>query len=125
MKILNLIRTSVDGNVTRGSLYIDGAKYADTIEPAPHWCKGAIPPGYYRVHVTYSPKFKRLMPILADVPGFSGIRIHTGTKAEHTQGCICINKPSSAPLTEYLKTLIENGEEITIHISARAHDGVQ
>lgn len=124
MKLLNLIRTSVDGNVTRGSLYIDGEKYADTIEPAPHWCKGAIPPGAYRVWVTYSPKFKRYMPILADVPGFSGIRIHTGTKAEHTQGCICINKKSSKPLTDLLEKWLENDEKITIHISDGAHDGM-
>lgn len=47
----------------------------------------AIPAGVYEVRVTYSPRFKRMMPLIVGVPGFSGIRIHGGNKAKHTLGC--------------------------------------
>ena len=37
-----------------------------------------------------SPKFKRLLPVLEQVPGRSGIRFHRGTKPEHSKGCILV-----------------------------------
>ncbi len=47
----------------------------------------AIPVGEYPIVVTFSPKFGRPMPAIVGVPGFSGIRIHRGARAEHTEGC--------------------------------------
>ena len=49
--------------------------------------KTAIPYGRYEVGVSYSNRFKKLMPIIMDVPGFSGIRIHSGNKETETEGC--------------------------------------
>lgn len=40
--------------------------------------KTAIPTGQYNVSWNYSSKFKKMMPLIEDVPGFSGIRIHAG-----------------------------------------------
>ena len=48
----------------------------------------AIPTGSYKVEVTDSPKFKRPLPLVLNVPGFSGIRIHRGQNANSTEGCI-------------------------------------
>ena len=48
----------------------------------------AIPPGKYEVRITHSPRFQRNLPILLEVPGFSGIRIHTGNDREDTEGCL-------------------------------------
>jgi hypothetical protein len=52
--------------------------------------KTAIPAGRYKVVVTHSPKFKKKLPLLLDVPGFEGIRIHAGNKIEDTDGCILV-----------------------------------
>lgn len=50
----------------------------------------AIPAGKYQVIVSMSERFKRETPLLLNVPGFSGIRIHGGNTAEDTMGCILI-----------------------------------
>jgi hypothetical protein len=47
-----------------------------------------IPCGVYEVRVTHSPKFGREMPLLLDVPGFSGVRIHAGNFPSDTEGCL-------------------------------------
>lgn len=48
----------------------------------------AIPRGAYNVRVTYSPRFRKLMPLVDGVKGFSGIRLHSGNTAANTEGCI-------------------------------------
>jgi len=52
----------------------------------------AIPFGRYRIIVTYSPKFKRRLPLLLEVMHFEAIRIHNGTNATHSHGCILVGE---------------------------------
>lgn len=52
--------------------------------------KTAIPYGKYEVVVSYSNRFKKMLPLLLNVPGFEGIRIHPGNIAEDTEGCILL-----------------------------------
>ncbi len=54
--------------------------------------KTAIPAGTYKVALTYSARFKRMLPLLLDVPYFTGIRIHAGNTHEDTEGCLLLGE---------------------------------
>ena len=85
---------------TVGSLYLNGKYFCDTIEDkvrdltkepkVKH--KTAIPAGTYKVIVNMSPKFKRELPRLLNVPHFEGILIHGGTSADSSSGCVILGE---------------------------------
>ena len=52
--------------------------------------KTAIPRGRYRLKVTFSPHFNKMMTLVEGVPGYAGVRIHGGNKAEDSEGCILV-----------------------------------
>ena len=107
MKI-ELVRIAFKETYTIGKLYVDGKYFSDVIEDKDRGLdssmteseilekkvKGetAIPTGHYVINITYSPKYKRMMPLLLDVKGFSGIRIHSGNTAKDTEGCLIVGK---------------------------------
>jgi len=47
----------------------------------------AIPTGRYEIVVNHSMRFKRLMPLIVGVKGFTAIRIHAGNNSADTDGC--------------------------------------
>lgn len=79
---------------TIGKLYIDGSYFCDTLEDTVREKKiagiTAIPAGEYKVKKTYSPRFKKTLPEILNVPNFTGVRIHTGNTAKDTDGCILL-----------------------------------
>lgn len=99
MKI-EVIRNQLTSSSTIGSLYVNGMWECYTLEdvvrkgPKIHG-QTAIPEGTYGVKITFSNRFKRDLPLLADVPGFEGIRIHPGNGPENTEGCLLVGRAKS------------------------------
>lgn len=62
------------------------------IEKTKVHAKTAIPYGEYEVIINFSNRFKCLMPLLVDVKGYAGVRVHTGNTSDHTEGCILVGK---------------------------------
>ena len=138
---------------TIGWLYVDGVPLCNTLEDPDRglasWMSEAaikamkiagntaIPTGTYDVVLSVSPKFKYrvwakkyggLVPEILNVKGYSGIRIHPGTDASSTEGCLLVgdNKEVGKLLNsqkryyelmdKYLFPAWENGEKIRITI---------
>lgn len=88
--LIKLIRNQSEGAAIFGRLFVDGAYFCDTLEHTQY----AIPAGFYRVRITFSPRFQELLPILDGVIGRTGIRIHAGNTIKDTTGCILVGERS-------------------------------
>lgn len=129
---LKLVRKYKCLNYTIGHLYINDKYFCDTLEDKVRQLdsiedkikhKTAIPKGKYKVVVTMSPRFKRLLPLLLNVPFFEGIRIHRGNDENDTSGCIIVGENkikgkviNSTYYEEKLVELLKNEEDIEIEI---------
>lgn len=105
---LKLVRLYKKSEYTIGKMYIDGQYFCDTVEDTDRgltqsmseekilaikvYGKTAIPTGRYRVTLTYSNKFKRVLPLVNAVKGFLGIRMHNGKDANSSLGCIIVGE---------------------------------
>ena len=108
---INLLRIKREGKAVRGRLCFEGQEIA-TLENADY----IIPVGIYEVRVTYSPRFKRMLPLIGNVPGRSGIRFHRGTRPEHSKGCILVSATMEQELTAKWLALQASKEPIKITI---------
>jgi len=129
---LTLKRLYFKPDYTIGRLYIDDVYHCDTLEDTYRdlslvekvYGKTAIPFGTYKVILSISKRFGKLLPELLDVPQFTGIRVHSGNTVNDTEGCILVglNKyRGQLIMSKYaLDTLInklENQNEININIA--------
>ena len=93
MKLL-LKRHPTIKETTVGELFIDGVFTCYTIEDEVRdtkvYGKTAIPKGTYKIVITMSPRFKKPLPLLLDVPNYEGIRIHAGNTHKNTEGCLIV-----------------------------------
>ena len=101
---LRLIREPSINGATHGVLFVDGHYACFALEdelreipgkPVASWKvpqQTAIPSGRYPVVITPSQRFNRDLPLLVDVPGFAGVRIHPGNGPLDTEGCILVGR---------------------------------
>ena len=93
---LTLKRLHKTDTSTIGELLIDGVFECYTLEDIERLVKikaeTAIPKGTYKVIINMSNRFKRLMPLLLNVPNFEGVRIHAGNSNHDTEGCILVGQ---------------------------------
>lgn len=134
---LTLNRIFLGGSATIGELLINDKHLCDTLEDRVRpegekvYGKTAIPEGTYEVKLTHSPRFKKILPEILNVPNFSGIRIHTGNSSKDTEGCIIVGTwdgekedwvGSSKIAFDKLMTLLEeatnNKEKVTITVKS-------
>ena len=130
MKLL-LKRIAFNSEYTIGKLFINGKFFSHTLEDTVREKKikgkTAIPVGTYEVIVNRSPRFKRDLPRLLDVPNFEGILIHRGNTKDDTEGCILVGENKikgqvinstkyEIELTKILKSAQNAGESIIITI---------
>ena len=85
-------------NYTIGELSVNNNYVCDTLEDKVRvdgekvYAETAIPTGTYTLVLSYSNRFKKVMPEILNVPNFSGIRIHCGNSSEDTEGCLLVGK---------------------------------
>lgn len=144
MKLL-LKRKFKGETYTIGDLFIDGEFFCNTIEDTvrilPLLChdtpqgvacrckekkyaETAIPYGTYKITMQHSPRFKRVLPCLHDVPHFLGILIHSGTTEADSAGCIIVGKNTikgkvteSRTTSDRLNEILGKEKEIAIEIA--------
>lgn len=133
---LKLNRIFLGSSATIGELYIDKKYIADTLEDRVRpegekvYGKTAIPEGTYEMVLSYSPRFKKILPEILNVPNFTGIRIHCGNSSADSSGCILVgtwdgekkdwisdSKVVFNKLMSLLQEAVDNKEEITITIN--------
>ena len=122
---IQLIRNKPQGNAITGRLVVDGRWFCNTLERVGY----QIPALCYHVTVTQSPKFKRLLPLVQNVPRTGdkakgdkamrqGIRFHVGSKPEHSTGCILMpDREIEELLTAALLEAQNNHEEIILEVT--------
>ena len=134
---LKLNRIFLGSSATIGELLVNDKHLCDTLEDRVRpegekvYGKTAIPEGTYEVKLTHSPRFKKILPEILNVPNFSGIRIHTGNSSKDTEGCILVGTwdgekedwvGNSRIAFDELMTLLEeatnNKEKVTITVKS-------
>lgn len=141
IKTLDLVRDKFLDDRTIGRMAF-GANVCYTLEdtyrekdhvPVAEWKvpgATAIPEGEYEVIVSFSNRFQKMLPLLLDVPGYSGVRIHPGNGPENTEGCILVgNGFDGKRITDsrsafflvmaFIEMELDKGNHVRINISGK------
>ena len=141
---LKLIRKYRCSNYCIDKLYINNIYFSDVLEDPDRGLQDSmsleeiqkikikgntcIPYGTYDITITYSPRFKKNLPLLLNVKGFEGIRIHSGNTPKDTEGCllpgfnkvkgqVIDSKVTTNKLIAQIQQALNKGEKITITIT--------
>lgn len=129
---LKLVRDTFTKKSTTGKLFVDDTfecyVLEDVVRTGPKvYGETAIPEGIYEITIDYSPKYDRPMMHILSVPGFEGIRIHSGNVAADTEGCLLVgrmrrsnwvgeSKLAMASLFPKVKNVVNAHGKITIEV---------
>lgn len=133
---LKLNRIFLGSSATIGELLVNDKNLCDALEDRVRpegekvYGKTAIPEGTYEMVLSYSPRFKKILPEILNVPNFTGIRIHCGNSSADSSGCILVgtwdgekedwvsdSKVAFNKLMSLLQKAADNKEKITITIN--------
>ena len=141
---LKLERKYRSNNYCIDKLYINGKYFSDALEDPDRGLtdtmsleeiqkikiKGntCIPYGTYNVTITYSPRFKKNLPLINNVKGFDGIRIHSGNTPQDTEGCLLLgfnrvkgqvvdSRITVSKFITQIQQALNKGEKVTIEIT--------
>ena len=120
MRKITLIRMHKAGLAVTGELSFEmHNRQYDTetfTQPTLENANFLIPPGTYPVVVSWSPKFKKFLPEIQNVPDRTGIRIHRGSLITHSKGCILLDLVGMSNINVLFNQLKfqEEDAEITI-----------
>ena len=133
---LKLNRIFLGSSATIGELLVNDKYLCDTLEDRVRpegekvYGKTAIPEGTYEMVLSYSPRFKKILPEILNVPNFTGIRIHCGNSSADSSGCVLVgtwdgekedwvsdSKMAFNELMSSLQKAADNKEKITITIN--------
>ena len=131
-------RTMFSDKSAIGQLMIDGRFFCYTLEDVDRYLEEdgsekiaketAIPRGLYPILITHSRHFNMDLPLLCDVKGFRGVRIHSGNTDEHTEGCIlvgsdftddfvCNSRSTFAKLFNKINDALNKHEDVTLEVT--------
>ena len=141
---LTLIRKYRCNNYCIDKLYINDIYFSDVLEDPDKGLQDSmsleeiqkikikgntcIPYGTYNITITYSPRFKKNLPLLNNVKGFDGIRIHSGNTPQDTEGCLLLgfnkvkgqvidSRITTDKLIAQIQQALNKGEKVTITIT--------
>lgn len=141
------MRENFTDEYTEGKLFIDGSYVCDTIEDKDRgldihmpedeilkkkvYGKTAIPVGWYNVTIDWSNRFGKNLIHILNVPGFDGVRTHSGNSASDSSGCVCVGARNApgwvsesrkhyAIIHEMVENAIKKGDKVYLTIEKAA-----
>ena len=123
MTTLTLTRNRREGKAVYGQLSFEMRNREYALEtfsmPSLENADYLIPAGTYPIERTWSPRFKKFLPLIENVPDREGIRIHRGTIPEHSKGCILLDLAGMSNIMILFNQLENEDEKAQIEIIDR------
>ena len=123
MRKITLIRNRREGKAVYGQLTFEMRNREYNMEtfsmPSLENADYLIPAGTYPVERTWSPRFKKFLPLIENVPDREGIRIHRGALPEHSKGCVLLNLAGMSNINILFNQLENEDEKAQIEIIDR------
>ena len=91
-------RLTYDDQATQGQMLLDGVFFCYTLEPRKDQSQGkpyCVAVGTYPVILQWSEHFQMVVPVVQNVPDFTGVEIHPGDYPKDTHACCLVGEIES------------------------------